>query len=182
MEIDIAHDESRSHADRERGFADRLTHAAPASYRIAALILGNHADAEDVVQEAAVEAWRHLRDLRDLDRFDAWFGRIVINRCRDRTRRRRAMTVLRLDDDRQSARPQDLEHVPERDALARSLSALAPEQRTVVVLRYFADLSLQDIAERTGERLGTVKSRLHYALAALRAAYDAAERIDGSLR
>jgi RNA polymerase sigma-70 factor (ECF subfamily) len=182
MEIDIAHDESRSRADRERAFADRLTHAAPASYRIAALILGNHADAEDAIQEAAVEAWRHLRELRDLDRFDPWFGRIVINKCRDRTRRRRPMAVLLLDDDRRFARPPDVEDLPERDALARSLSALAPEHRTVVVLRYFADLSLQDIAERTGERLGTVKSRLRYALAALRAAYDAAERTDGSSR
>jgi len=48
-----------------------------------------------------------------------------------------------------------------------------------VVLRYYGDLSLEEIADRTGERLGTVKSRLHYGLDALRAAYDAAARLPG---
>jgi RNA polymerase sigma-70 factor (ECF subfamily) len=69
--------------------------------------------------------------------------------------------------------------VTERDALRGALAGLSPEQRVTVVLRYYGDLSLEEIAERTGERLGTVKSRLHYGLGALRAAYDAASRLPG---
>jgi RNA polymerase sigma-70 factor (ECF subfamily) len=68
--------------------------------------------------------------------------------------------------------------IAEREALAGALTALSPDHRLVIVLRFYADLSLEQIAERTGERLGTVKSRLHYALEALRAAYDAASRED----
>jgi RNA polymerase sigma-70 factor (ECF subfamily) len=64
----------------------------------------------------------------------------------------------------------------ERDALRRALTLLTPEHRTVVVLRHLEGYSIGDIAARTGEREGTVKSRLHYALRELRAAYDAAER------
>jgi RNA polymerase sigma-70 factor, ECF subfamily len=181
MEIGITDDGSRTRSEREVTFGELVEPALPASYRIAALILGNHADAEDVVQEATVDAWRHFRDLRDHARFDAWFGRIVVNKCRDRARRKSNVALLSLDDDYQRARS-ELDQVPERDAMRRCLAALAPEHRTVIVLRFFADLALTDIAERTGEPLGTVKSRLHYALTALRAAYDSAERSSGSSR
>ena len=67
----------------------------------------------------------------------------------------------------------------ERDALRRALAQLPADQRLAVALRYFGDRSLEEIAELTGERLGTVKSRLHYGLQALRAAYDAAGRLPG---
>ena len=59
--------------------------------------------------------------------------------------------------------------VPSVRALRDALARLSPDHRTVVVLRYFADLSVEEIADRTGARTGTVKSRLHYALSALRA-------------
>ncbi len=52
------------------------------------------------------------------------------------------------------------------------MAALSPDHRAVLALRFWADLPLEEIAERTGERVGTVKSRLHYALAHLRAAYE----------
>jgi RNA polymerase sigma-70 factor (ECF subfamily) len=55
-----------------------------------------------------------------------------------------------------------------RDSIGRALGSLTTDQRTVVVLRYWRDFSLEEIAERLGWPLGTVKSRLHYALAALR--------------
>jgi RNA polymerase sigma factor (sigma-70 family) len=67
--------------------------------------------------------------------------------------------------------------------LARVLADLGTDQRTVIVLHYFAGLTLEAVAEQTGERLGTVKSRLHAALGALHAGYDAADRDgEGNLR
>ena len=66
--------------------------------------------------------------------------------------------------------------VDERQALAQALAELTPEHRTVIALRYVADLPTDEIAKRLGERPGTVRSRLHYALRELRAAHDAAQR------
>ena len=99
--------------------------------------------------------------------------------CCDRLRQRRRIRVLSMDDALEKETPDDLSRLPERDALRRAIDRLSPDQRTVVVLRYFADLTLEEIADRTGEPLGTVKSRLHYARQALHAAYDAAERLPG---
>jgi RNA polymerase sigma-70 factor (ECF subfamily) len=67
----------------------------------------------------------------------------------------------------------------ERQALAQAVGELEPDQRIAIVLHFYLGLSAEQIAERTGARVGTVKSRLHYALRALRAARDAAARIEG---
>ena len=67
----------------------------------------------------------------------------------------------------------------ERQALARAVEELPPDQRIAVVLHFFLDLGAEQIAERTGARVGTVKSRLHYAIRALRAGRDASDRIEG---
>ncbi len=67
----------------------------------------------------------------------------------------------------------------EHQALARAVEELPPNQRIAVVLHFYLDLSAEQIAERTSSRVGTVKSRLHYAVRALRAGRDAADRIEG---
>ncbi len=151
------------------------------SYRLAALLLGSEIDARDATHDAAVIAWERFAGLRDHERFEAWFQRILVNVCRDRLRRRRRVRVLPMDDVSEPAVPDGIAGLAERDALRRAVLALSPDHRTVVVLRYFADLSIEEVAERTGEPLGTVKSRLHYALDALHAAYDAANRVSGEV-
>ncbi len=100
---------------------------------------------------------------------------------RSRLRTRRRVRAAPIEDAEDIEAPGHGVGLPEREALQDSLNELSPEQRTVIVLRYFGDLPLEAIADRTGERLGTVKSRLHYALAALRAAYDAADRSPGRM-
>jgi len=156
---------------------DRLTdRQLDASYRLASLILGDAAEAEDAVHDALMSAWRNWGSLREPDRFDAWFGRIVTNACRDRVRRRRlapiAVSVLP-----ERPAPDELSRLPDRDVLRQALRALDIDQRIALVLRYFEDLTVDEIAVRLGERSGTVKSRLHYGLRALRAAIEAAERL-----
>lgn len=147
------------------------------SYRIARLILGDAIEAEDAAHDAALAAWRRLGDLREPARFEAWFGRILVNACRDRLRARRRLPV-NLDAsragpalDRRSTDPADA--FARRDDLQSAIRSLSQEHREVVVLRYYADLTVEQIAERTGARPGTVKSRLHYALRRLRADVDA---------
>ena len=165
--------------DRATAFAQFVDRdALDKAYRYATLILGDPTEAEDATHDAALRAWHRFGELRDPSRFEAWFGRILVNACRDRQRGRRRGT-LSLDDPafqtdgpwlRTSADPS--EAVGRREAMAGALRALRPEHLEVVVLRFYLDLTIDQIAERTGARAGTVKSRLHYALRELRGTLD----------
>jgi len=172
-------------AERSAAFSRLVDGDLARSYRLASLLLGSEPEAQDAVQDAVVTAWERFDQLRDRERFDAWFGRILVNSCRDRIRRRGRVRFIALGEDRSSSALTDHAVVDEgpdlaeRDALREALVRLSPEHREVVVMRYLLDLPLEAIAARTGERLGTVKSRLHYGLSALRAAYDAADRQSG---
>ena len=146
------------------------------AYRLAGYLLGDSSDAEDAVQEALTRSWQAWGSLRDKDKFEPWFDRILVNICRDKLRKRRAARLEELNDDL-AVYIDD----PFRAALARAqvdkiLPVLSPDQRIVVGLRFWKDLSLQQIADLMGLPLGTVQSRLHYALRSLRAE---ADRQDG---
>lgn len=160
-------------AGRAAAFSGLLARALDRSYRMAAVILGNRDDAEDAVSDAALRAWQHISSLREPDRFDAWFNRIVINVCRDRLHQRRRPSVLQ----REPASGGDpFSASVERVALTEALAQLTPEHRAVIALHFLEDLTDEQVATHLGLRLGTVKSRLHYGIAELRAAYDAALR------
>jgi RNA polymerase sigma-70 factor (ECF subfamily) len=149
-----------------RSVSDRL-------YAIASRTLRDRYAAEDAVQDALVEIWRDLRGLRDPTRFQAWATRILVRCCqRQVSRSSRAgwlpERVERADD--QSAR------IAERDRVEQAFAKLTTEQRTILVLRYYADMEPADIADVLGIPGGTARSRLHNAHAAMRAALDAADR------
>ncbi len=137
-------------------------------YGLAGYLLGNSLEAEDATQDAMARAWRARRLLRDPAAFEAWLDRILVNTCRDRLRRRRTVRIvdLELGSDREGRDP--FRDFLARDELGRVLDALTPDQRVVIVLRFWHDLSLEQISERLGWPLGTVKSRLHHAMAAMR--------------
>ncbi len=148
------------------------------SYRLAAVILGDRFDAEDAVHDAAEMAWRRWADLRETDRFSAWFGRILVNGCRDRLRRRRRRGLVEV-----SRVPVEAEHpvasdqtegLGLRDVIRRAADVLSAEERIVVALRYGDDLTVPAIAELIGVADGTVKSRLNRALGKLRTAIEEA--------
>lgn len=144
------------------------------SYRLAAVLLRDRIEAEDAVQDALVRAWRGWPRLHDPSRFEAWFQRILVNGCHDRLRQRKHWARVAQLPERSG--PDEHGRSDERAALRQALDALTVDQRIAVVLRYFGDLTIEQIAERTGSRSGTVKSRLHHGLRALRAAYEAAAR------
>ena len=95
-------------------------------------------------------------------------------------RRRKLIRLVEIDPDGEYPATDPFRDFLARDELGRALSVLSPEQRAVVVLRFWRDLSIDEIAVRTGARSGTVKSRLHYALERLRAAYERDERDGGT--
>lgn len=160
---------------RERAFGRMVDRRAlDRAYRYATLMLGDRIEAEDAVHDAALNAWRRWGDLRDPDRFEQWFGRIVANACRDRLRTRRRGDVVydpAAFEERGSLATEDhADTFARRELIATALAGLDPEHREVVILRYFVDLTVDDIASRLGIRSGTVKSRLHYAIRTLREA------------
>jgi RNA polymerase sigma-70 factor (ECF subfamily) len=159
---------TETEASFERLVVDHLDRA----YRLAAVILGSTDDAEEAVSDAALLAWRSRKGLRDPDRFEAWFSRIVVNTCRDRLRSRRRRPVVEVfpTAPNEASEPGDFrELIHTRDELARAFELLSADDRITLVLRFWADLSIESIAERLGIPSGTVKSRLHHALARLRA-------------
>lgn len=103
-----------------------------------------------------------------MDKFGAWFDRILVNGCRDRLRRRNVVRFIPMDAGIDSVGGDPFQTFLERDSLLAGLARLTPDERIVVVLRFWADLPLDAIADRLGWPLGTVKSRLHRALQRLR--------------
>jgi len=145
------------------------------SYRLATLILRDRAEAEDATQEAIARAWSCWGTLRDRSRFDAWFDRILVNVCRNRMRHVRTIRVVALDDAFDVPAPDSHGATTARLALEPAFVRLSQEQRVIVVLRYWRDLSVEEIADRLQIPAGTVKSRLHYAIKSLRTAIESPE-------
>jgi RNA polymerase sigma-70 factor (ECF subfamily) len=144
--------------------------------RLAIVLGGANADADDATQDAFVKAWRALDRFRDGAPFRPFLFRIVANEARNRRRAagRRARYELRVGEDRSSGEaapsPEAASLAAEQQrALAAALGALSPRHRDVVVCRHLLGLSEAETGEILDVSLGTVKSRLARALDRLRA-------------
>jgi RNA polymerase sigma-70 factor, ECF subfamily len=147
-------------------------------FAIAQRILRDVDRAEDALQDALVIAWRDLPSLRDPDRFDAWIHRLLTNVCiAQATYERRRTANLRLLPVDGPAAPDDLLGVADRDQLDRGFRRLTPEERAILVLHHFVGYAPSEIAEMLGRPPGTIRSRLHHAHRAMRAALDAEARV-----
>ena len=144
---------------------------------IAHRILRDAGLAEDAVQAALVTVWRELPTLRDLDRFEAWLHRILVNACYAEARRGRryAANVVLLEMDGPAA-TDEYTAVHDRDQLDRGFRRLPPEQRAILVFHYALGMTVPEVADHLGIPLGTAKSRLSYATASIRAALEADAR------
>jgi RNA polymerase sigma-70 factor (ECF subfamily) len=145
-------------------------------YSIARLVAQDADVAEDAVQEALIRCWHDLPTLRDVNRFDAWLRRLLLNSVAEEFRKRRRfranVKVLHLEPsitDGSAARA-------DRDELQIAFRRLSIEHRTIIVLHHYLGLSTGEIATSLGIPTGTAKSRLHYAKDALRAALESDSR------
>jgi len=151
------------------------------AYSLAYRMTGSAEDAEDLVQEAFLNAWRGLGKFQGQSSFSTWLYRLTANACIDFLRRekRRASMSMTLDgdedEDRQADVPderwspeRELERGETRDALRRGLAALSGEHREVLLLRELEGRSYADIAQALALEEGTVKSRIARARMALR--------------
>jgi RNA polymerase sigma-70 factor (ECF subfamily) len=142
-------------------------------FAVARLFLGSTEPAQDAVQEAMLEAWRDLPGLRHPERFTAWLRRLVIHRCyRQRLRHVSAVALT------EAARvtPDEVAGIADRDAIERGFRRLPADQRAALVLRFYLDLSLSEVAEALHVPEGTAKSRIHRGLANMRANLEADAR------
>jgi RNA polymerase sigma-70 factor (ECF subfamily) len=144
---------------------------------IAYRILRDAELAQDAVQSALIAAWRELRSLRDPDRFEPWLHQILTNECYAEARRRTRWSAnIRLLPIDGPVEADGILTVNDRDQLERAFRRLTLEQRAVLVFHHYVGLPLPEVAERLGIPLGTAKSRLHHASAALRASLEADAR------
>ncbi len=156
----------RAYGDRQFGLARR--------------ILRDFDLAEDAVQQALVIAWRELPRLRDPDRFEAWLTQILVRCCYEAARTRRRLALVQAEAGIDAPAPQVIDPalaVIDRDRLDRAFRRLPTEQRAVLALHHYIGLEPAEIADTLGIPAGTVRSRLHYAHRAMRAALEADERV-----
>jgi RNA polymerase sigma-70 factor (ECF subfamily) len=143
------------------------------AFRLAWGMLHDRQAAEDVVQEASLLAWRKLASLRRQEGMRSWFFAIVANQCR-RTRRARWWSVLKLPDVRPVATPTANGSEPSAD-LRRAIRSLGHRKRLVLVLYYYLDLPLDEIASVIGGSEAAVKATLYRTIRELRPALTAGE-------
>jgi RNA polymerase sigma-70 factor (ECF subfamily) len=133
--------------------------------------------AEDATQQALLHAWQRLPQLRDPERFEAWSYRLLVHACHDEGRKAsRWAAPLKVMPRGESWVVDEANAVLDRDELDRAFRRLSVEHRAVVVLHYYRHLSNEEVAEVMGIPVGTVASRLHHALRALRSALEADAR------
>lgn len=147
------------------GMRSKLYHAAMA-------ILWNEQDAADAVQEAMLKGWQHRGGLRDAERFEVWFMRILVNQCRDMQRR-----LLRR---RRLLEQAGREQLPEAEAppngeLLEAIHRLPDRYRLPVLLYYFDGYSQREIGGITGATSEQVKSRIRQGRDRLRAMLEEGE-------
>jgi len=147
-------------------------------FRTAWAILGDERDARDATQDACLMAWRRLPTLREPSSFDAWLTRILVNGCRIRLRSRARVREIHVPDLEPAASLSDdpAATFADADAIARAFDRLDADARAILVLHHLRELPVASIASVFGIPVGTVKSRLHTARAALARALEREQR------
>lgn len=167
----------RAQRGDHEAFESLAADAVDRLYALARLILRDPDLADDATQEALFRAWRDLPSLRAPDRWDAWVRRLLVHACMDEARKRRrfeaSVTAIAFE----PATDDAVAQIADRDRVARGLARLTVEQRTALVLRYHLGLSVPEVADALRVPVGTAKSRIHYAMDALRASLDADNRV-----
>lgn len=157
---------------------DKLTNQhRDAVYRQMVRVCGNREDAEDVLMEALLRAYRHLDQLEDPAAFRAWLARIASRVCWRLKRREALLPLIQLSELDESGREMEavnaapearLEALELKVKIAECLAALPDASRQVLQLRDIEEVGGEEVARRLGLSLSAVKSRLHRARSLLR--------------
>jgi RNA polymerase sigma-70 factor (ECF subfamily) len=152
-------------------------------YRLSVTILRNEQDAEDVVQDVFVRLFERIRDYRGESAFNTWLTAVVVNRCRDRLRRRKVRQALSLSRLRGRASADSVTELvaqrQRRQTLWTLVDRLEDKYRLPVILHYHEELPCAQVAEALDLRISTVYSRLNTARIRLREMLQQHSRLDG---
>lgn len=149
----------------QRAFAELVGRHQNRAWAVCLQMTGNQHDAEDALQNALLAAWQNLYRFRGDARFSTWLHRIAVNAALQVIRRRRETVADPADlaDIQRDAASLPDARVVDVDAVQRALAELPEDARVAIVLREFADMSYDDIAEHQKISLNAVKSRIHRA-------------------
>jgi RNA polymerase sigma-70 factor, ECF subfamily len=168
----------RARAGDAAAFEQMAASRLPTAFRLASAILGSEADAADATQNAFLAAWRELPRLRELDHFDAWLHRILVNECRMQVRRRARVREIPMNPESRPgagypaySRP-TLDRIELLDLLEGAFEQLDADDRAMVVMHHLEDRPLAEIAAALHMPVGTVKWRLHNARQVLQRALE----------
>src|SRR5215471_16858366 len=151
----------------EATFADLLKPLIEPGFRLALALLHDPTAAEDAVQEASFTAWRKLGKMRDQGRLRPWFLGVVANKCRNARRKKWVVEVS-------VGVPDDLPVVSSEETtlrgadLRRAIARLGHDDRLVVVLYFYLDMPLDEVAAVAGSSVGAARARLYRAIKKLR--------------
>jgi len=145
-------------------------------FKLALSIVGDEADANEITQETFIAALKSLRTYQEKKTFKAWLYTIALNLSRSHLRKRKIIerlkatvnSIFRVETQKQSSPEDDVIRTEKEVAIWTELNKLDERHRTVVVLRYFHELSITDISEIMSINEGTIHSRLHTARERLR--------------
>lgn len=156
-------------------------------YRMAYSYAKDENDAMDIVQESIYKAFKHLNSLKKIDSLPSWFCTLLVNTAKDHIKRNSKVIALdsqvlevqlEKEKENQERDPQDiLEEKVTNLELKKELDKLSFNEKTVIVLRYFEDMDLKEVAAATDLNLSTVKSTLYRALEKLRIKLSSQEEI-----
>lgn len=161
----------------EDAFANLINAYKDQLFELACRILKNRSEAEDILQDAFIQAYRHLAEFRNDSQFSTWLYSIVLNRVRNRMRQNKVLHWCSLDirqENRDDAYVPEMPHKgPSLDRITEKKLELETVQRivngfpvhyqSIFIMHYFHNMALEEVAQRLGRPLGTVKVYLHRA-------------------
>lgn len=135
-------------------------------YRLAYSYVRNKEDALDIIQEASCKAILHIHSLHNIQQIKPWFCRILVNTALDFLRKRKRLLIM--DEETLDIFDQGTEDRYENIDLQRALQDMPDHYRSILILRFFEDLKIEEIADVLNENINTIKSRLYRSLKMLR--------------
>jgi RNA polymerase sigma-70 factor, ECF subfamily len=163
-------------AGNENAFGQLMQKYQPKFMAMGVRILGSHAEAEDVLQDSFIDAYRHLAGFQNKARFSTWLYTIVLNHIRNRLRHNKVLRCVPLeinseDDDKWAPEIAEknesfdvsLEHKMQLEAVHKAVATFPLQYQSIFIMHYFNDLPVKEIALRLNRPVGTVKAYLHRA-------------------
>jgi RNA polymerase sigma factor (sigma-70 family) len=153
-----------SQSGDNEAFAQLVRKYSPDAYRTAFMVLRDHNEVEDVVQESFLTCYRKIKSFRMESSFKTWLYRIVVSRCYDRLRKlNRENNIMNKVSLNLNNGYSDINEIESSLDLREVILGLKPEHRLVLTLYYGMDFGVQKVADIMGVPAGTVKSRLNTA-------------------